>query len=77
MSAALVSCLGEGLERVSQIERQGDAAPYRPAAKDRVGIDATIAELHGFAAFPLYASLIRDQRMPQTPPVPSGCPQPD
>ena len=44
VAAALVSCLGEGLERLSQIERRGDAAPYRPAAKDRVGIDATIAD---------------------------------
>lgn len=44
VTAALVSCLGEGLERLSQVERRGDAAPYRPAAKDRVGIDATIAD---------------------------------
>ncbi|WP_428675106.1 YcaO-like family protein [Reyranella sp.] len=44
MAAALVSCLGEGLERLSQVERRGDAAPYRPAAEDRVGIDATIAD---------------------------------
>jgi len=44
VAAALVSCLGEGLERSSQIERRGDAAPYRPAARDRVGIDVTIAD---------------------------------
>lgn len=44
VAAALVSCLGEGLERLSQIERRGDAAPYRPAAKDRVGIDATFVD---------------------------------
>jgi ribosomal protein S12 methylthiotransferase accessory factor len=44
VASALVSCLGEGLERLSQMERRGDAAPYRPAAKDRVGIDATIAD---------------------------------
>ena len=44
MAAALVSCLGEGLERLSQTERQDDAAPYRPATTDRVGIDATISD---------------------------------
>ncbi|MGE0577632.1 MAG: YcaO-like family protein [Reyranella sp.] len=44
VAAALVSCLGEGLERLSQVERRGDADPYRPAAKGRVGIDETIAD---------------------------------
>src|SRR4051794_27015164 len=29
VAAALVSCLGEGLERLSQVERPGDATPYR------------------------------------------------
>lgn len=44
VAAALVSCLGEGLERLAQIERQGDAAPWRPAAGERVGVDAAIAD---------------------------------
>jgi ribosomal protein S12 methylthiotransferase accessory factor len=44
VAAALVSCLGEGLERLSQMECRGDAAPYRPAAKDRGGVDATIGD---------------------------------
>lgn len=44
VAAALVSCLGEGLERLSQIERRGDARPKGESAEHWGGIDATIAD---------------------------------